>query len=113
MELKHFIESTLVQIMEGVHSAITKHSNLNISGAINPVWGTVNDIKDNHKQTVEFDIAVTITEKTDKTGKGGVKVLSVVDFGGEGKKSNEKNSENRVKFSIPIIPPVVTVKQTT
>jgi hypothetical protein len=73
---------------------------------VSPVWedGTKVDWKD-YVQPVEFDVAVTATDKHEATGKGGIKVFTIAELGGEGSKSKERSTVSRIKFSIPIVPP--------
>lgn len=101
MELGEFITETLVQIQTGVRDAITRQNTLGIQGAINPVFGPVGA---EHTQNVEFDVAVTVTDKSNGGGKAGIKVFSV-ELGGELSKSAEQSTASRVKFAIPVIPP--------
>jgi hypothetical protein len=70
-------------------------------------WGT--DVREEHVQKVEFDVAVTATDKSNGGGKAGIKVFSV-ELGGEGSKSAEHSIASRVKFVIPAIPPVQIIK---
>lgn len=116
MELKEFITATLVEIQEGVQDAIEQCQNKKLSGVINPAYTSNGAITashiSSHTQNVEFDIAVTTEATTINeekgTIKGGIKVVSgSVDKSDSDKESDSKSS--RIKFSIPIIPPVTTV----
>jgi hypothetical protein len=52
---------------------------IKVTGTINPVWnGEKVDWKD-YVQPVEFDVAVTATDKIGKTAKGGIKVFSIAE----------------------------------
>jgi hypothetical protein len=110
VELKEFIAETLTQIQEGVQDAINRRSTKpDSAGVINPVWGTDGDaIGIDHLQKVEFDVAVTVTDKSGGSGKAGIKVFSV-ELGGELSKGAEQSTASRIKFSIPIVPPVQLV----
>jgi hypothetical protein len=110
MDLREFLSETLVQIQMGVQDAITKHQALPDSvGVINPVWGAdASAISSEHVQKVEFDVAVTVTDKTGGSGKGGLKIFSL-EMGAEASKSIEQSSVSRIKFSIPIVPAVQIV----
>ena len=74
---------------------------------VSPVWETGDkvDWKD-YVQPVEFDIAVTTTGKASATGKGGIKVLAIVEAGAEGSTSREHSTVNRIKFTVSIVPPL-------
>jgi hypothetical protein len=76
-------------------------------GSISPAWKYDDKIiwKD-YVQPVEFDVAVTASEKSSVGGKGGIKILSVGQVGAEGSTGVERSTVSRVKFSIPILPPV-------
>lgn len=111
MELREFVSETLVAINMGVQDAIIAHQQVEGAvGVINPVWGEdANAINADHKQNVEFDVAVTVTDKSSVGGKAGIKIFSVVDIGGEGSSALEQSSVSRIKFTIPIVPAVQIV----
>jgi hypothetical protein len=105
MELKEFVTETLVQIQEGIQSAIDKCQAGKLVGVINPVWGDPADIGKDHIRIVEFDVAVTVATK--KAGKAGAKLRVVaVELGGDASKSVEQSTVSHVKFSVPIVPAV-------
>lgn len=106
LELKEFISETLVQIMEGVQAAIDRRRDApDVKGVINPIFGETADAAgDNHIQKVDFDVAVTVTEKKTGTGKAGIRVLSL-ELGGELGKAAEQSTASHIKFSIPFVPP--------
>ena len=109
MDLKDFIAETLVQIQEGVQEAINRRSaSQGAAGVINPVWGNVNEISPDHRQNVEFDVAVTVTDKTTAGGNAGIKVFSI-ELGGKAEKGAEQSTVSHIKFSIPLVPPVQIV----
>lgn len=110
MELREFIAETLAQIQEGVDDAIKRRSATDgAAGVINPVFGTtMNAAGADHLQKVEFDIAVTVSDKTSGGGKAVVKVLGV-ELGGEVSKGAEQSTVSRIKFTVPVIPPVQLV----
>jgi hypothetical protein len=56
-------------------------------------------------EKVGFDVAITETDKLSGSAKAGVKVVSIVDLGGNASKSFEKGSVNKVKFSVPLLLP--------
>jgi hypothetical protein len=114
MELKDFVAETLVQIQEGVQEAIERRSqNSKAEGAISPKhfdmksYDPVNPNADWDKyvQKVDFDLAVSVSDKKGAEGKGSIKIFSIADAGGSKSKSSETSTVCRVKFTIPIIPP--------
>jgi hypothetical protein len=111
MELKEFVSETLVQILAGVQDAISRRLAAPGSlGAINPVFGLdAGAAGPDHIQKVEFDVAVTVTDKAGGGGKAGIKVFSI-ELGGEAGKSTEQSIVSRIKFAVPVIPPVSVVK---
>ncbi|QBX34586.1 hypothetical protein E4191_07585 [Paracoccus liaowanqingii] len=108
MELKDFIRDTIIQVQTGVQEAITELQNGEITGAINPVWGSVGNISKSEVQNLKFDIAVMI-ENTSSGSAGGRISVVAADVNLDGKHSRESRSTNSVKFSIPFIPPVTIV----
>lgn len=108
MELHEFITATLGEIQQGVQAAINNTIAKGVKGAINPVWGTTKDIGANHIQNIQFDVAVTVVEKTAGSVEGGIKVVGVR-LGGSGSGSSESTQVSRIQFSIPVVPPVTTV----
>jgi hypothetical protein len=115
MELKEFVAEALVQIQEGVQEAIERRSqNSEAQGAISPhrldlkSLSPLNSNADWEKyvQKVDFDLAVNVSDKKGAEGKGSIKIFSIADVGGSKLKSSETSTVCRVKFTIPIIPPV-------
>jgi len=107
MELQEFIAKTITEIQAGVEKAIGNTKN--VRGAINPVWGTSDDISAKHVKEVTFDIAVTVSEQ--KGGKAGadIKVMGM-GVGGDMSKKTETSHVSRIQFSIPIVFPVQIVE---
>lgn len=110
MELKEFIEETIVQIFEGVQSAQPKAKEL--GGTVNPFDKDYTDIDGkfiyseySDKRFIDFEVCLTKSEN--KEGKASLGVL----FGGIGgslsvKKGTDNSLVNKVKFSIPVFYPV-------
>ncbi len=107
MELKEFITSTLKQIIQGVADAQSfareNHSRVNPSHR-NPS-GYKSEGTSYHTETIEFDVAVTTTEGTDTSGKISI-ATGILNLGSGGASSAEKQSINRIKFSVPVELPV-------
>ena len=108
MELKEFIKQTLVQIIEGVKDAQKSVGTDN--GEIIPRLSTPRN-KDEISydgriiHNIYFDVAVTVTEGTEKKGGGGIKVASFIQIEGEGKRSESNISQNRIQFHVPLTYP--------
>ena len=108
MDLREFVQTVLVQIVEGVVAAQTATSERN--ALINPVlWSRFSDtnlstfdgvmIRD-----VEFDVAIYASENSG--GAAGASVaLSVVSMRVGGERSQSEGSSSRVKFAVPIALP--------
>jgi len=104
MELKEFVAETLIAIHDAITEAISRIEAAGGKGTINPHW--IEDGSwDKNVEKVEFDIAVSVADKTAGTAKAGIKVFTVVDVGGDGSKSWEHIVANKVKFSVPMIFP--------
>lgn len=109
MELKKFVEDTLVQIIEGVAAAQNKC--LDSGAIISPRFASsghtvkVND-KDCSVQLVEFEAVLGEEEGTEVNGTLGV-VLSKIGIGINGKKDDKNTSQTTIRFSVPIILPPI------
>ena len=108
MNLEDFVANTLLEIVAGVSKALVK-SPQNISPSIG--WGEddpkiLRTSNDNLGVfLVEFDVAVTASEKDSKSGGGGITVFSVASAKGDLSKASEQTSISKVKFSVPITYP--------
>jgi hypothetical protein len=101
MELREFVAITLSAILDGVEDAI-RDAPENRQGKIAPVIAGEEDWS-KAALPVEFDVAITEADKGSAGGKGGIKVLSIVEAGGEASKAWEHSTVSRIKFSVPII----------
>lgn len=107
MELKEFIEDTLMQIVQGVKSAQDKA--LEYNAIISPAESTHETVRINNKnrsvEMVDFEVILSETQ-TDK-GEGRVSVnlmkLFKADIGGNDNKEN--GTRTNIKFRVPIILP--------
>ena len=86
-----FIKNTLVSIKNGVSEANKEFNSLHFA----MFSGTE---KENY---VHFDVAVSVSSESKKTGGGGIKIY-VVDLGGEKSNKNFQENISRIKFSIRI-----------
>jgi hypothetical protein len=111
MDLRDFVTESLLHIQEGVQNAIKRrHADSTAVGAINPVWGDRPDRNwADYTQGVEFDVAVTVGDKTSGEGKGAIKIFSVGEVGAGMSKVADHTTVSRIKFSVPIVPPASNV----
>lgn len=104
MELKDFIKTALLEIVDAVREAQDE------AISIAPHRITLPDVKTIIKehQLIEFDLAVTETNKDSSNKEGnkiGIKVLSSeVSLEGKIGKNSEsvQQTTNRIKFSVPV-----------
>jgi hypothetical protein len=106
MELKDFIKTTLVDIVQGIHearAAIAGSEAAKIGGEIAPYYhgGTQVVRQDAQEggfaQTVDFDVAVTAEESI-------IRVLGIA-AGAKGEAASKDARVSHVKFSVPIALP--------
>lgn len=119
MDIKEYIKEVVTQISEATLEINGREPDFPLT--VNPSATTLRDINgrryifqnlgrygsDPGTQIVdiEFDIAVTATEKSEAGGKIGI---SVAGFGGA--KGQENTVVNHVKFSLPVAFPSNTIK---
>jgi hypothetical protein len=107
MELRDFVKTTLVEIMGAVFDAQVEWNQKCGKGVINPVWDGTERLFE-HVQEVDFDVAVTASSGSTGKAGAGIKVFSV-DVGASGEKKVEASSVSRIRFKVPIVPPVEVV----
>lgn len=107
MDLETFVTETIVQVIGGVEKAISKVGDISKTGMVNPSYSTH---KHGEVQPVEFDVAVTVAQKTAGEGGGGVKV-AVLQVGGKLESATENVAVNRVRFTVPVAVPSTTMKR--
>ena len=109
MNLQNFIKETLLQIQRGIRDAQGEfHTVETDRGVICPHFNAINALEKSDAQLVEFDVAVTVTESTERGGDGKLNV-AMVSLGGKKQHLSETESVSRIKFAIPIIPPKTIV----
>lgn len=101
MELKTFVKTALLDIIEAVQDAQTETP----AGAIVPE-GINRSFKSvehgvSELQAVDFEVSVTAGEAKGSEGKLGV-VTAIVGAGVAGKSSTESSNCSRLKFRIPV-----------
>jgi hypothetical protein len=92
MELKEFIEKSIMEITSALHKSsqqmIQDHTGKGIS--------------DLYEMKISFDIAVTVFESSEKEGNGKINVLGQVGLGGTIKTGTEKQEVSRITFEVPV-----------
>ena len=113
MKLDEFISESLQQLIAGVTVAQEKAKIA--GGIINPRG--VGDYSGSRTQpilmyrgimvqNVEFDIAVSVSDK--RGGEAGAGIfVGPVSIGGKGSKESENQSTNRLRFTVPVTLPVL------
>lgn len=110
MQLKEFIALSLVNICNGIDEAklqLTSDGSIHtVLPPMEPAFADKLDVKlntfdGNYYESIEFDIAVTVENKSDVSGKAGVNVFSVGANIGSNLSSNN-STISRLKFRVPI-----------
>ena len=104
MELKDFIKTTLLETMTAIHEAQVEWQANVGKGAINPAWEDTSDLH-RYGREIEFDVAVTAATSASGKATAGIKVMSL-DIGAAGQIGSENSTVSRIKFAVPIVPPV-------
>jgi hypothetical protein len=107
MDLKTFVQTTLVQIVEGVEGAISQIARSGKNAKINPF-----PAHDNHSDTkdVDFDVAVTVTDSKSGSGGAGIRIASF-QIGGQGEVTVQSHAVSRIKFAVPVAIPGTATEQ--
>jgi len=106
MNLKEFVRSSITQIIEGVSEAISE-SGSSGTAVVNPnrSHGAYTD-----PECIEFDVAVTVADKTDVDGKAGISVIGIK-VGGGVESAFENKAVSRLSFRVPVSWPSVKREQ--
>ena len=108
MELETFVAETLRQIVKGVRTAQQsedcKGSYINPGGKVVNVDGSFHSSSPPKPCNIEFDVAVTAVEGTEKKGGIGV-VAGVFGIGGQSASNMTNSSVSRIKFGVPVVLP--------
>ena len=109
MEINTFIESVLIQIVEGTKNAnqIIINSGATISSKdVRPLRDSTTYNFTNNKlvNLIEFDIALTVIENDKKNGTGGIKIAGI-QFGAGIESETNNQIISRIKFSLPLTLP--------
>jgi len=102
--LQEFIRETLIQISGGVQAAREKEHKIAPHVSTHPQRDSIGLSPDGSVVfLVDFDVAITVSEKSAGDLTGVISVASVFKVEGKGGKSSEQSSISRVKFSVPVI----------
>ncbi len=109
MDIKDFIENSLLQIVEGVNNANEKIKNFGAlisSKNVRPLreGTTFNTNTGDLVNLIEFDIGVTVNEKDTTSGGAGIKIAGL-NIGGDLQNESVNQRISRIKFSIPLTLP--------
>ena len=109
MELREFVRSTLLEIVAGVSDAQEALIEDGSTAVINA--GATSNLKQHHEggrrtlEMVQFDVALTVTETTDK-GIGGRLSIAAASIGTQRGASIENSEVSRVRFQVPVVLPL-------
>jgi hypothetical protein len=93
MELKEFIEKSIMEITSALHNSSQQMIDAK----------TGKGISDMYEVKVSFDIAVTVFESLEKEGSGKISVAGIAGLGGTKKSGTEKQEVSRITFEVPVI----------
>lgn len=108
MDLKEFIKTALLSIVEGIEEAknILDATEKNICPPMAPAYIDKLKIPLNagngfYYQQAEFDVAVTVENQTEGKTKAGIKVLGI-GANIDGSMSSSNTTVSRIKFHVPL-----------
>jgi hypothetical protein len=110
MDLETFIAETLRQIVRGVETAQQhndcKGAKISPKGKMLNMSSKTCSATDPAPRQIEFDVAVTVSEGSEK--KAGIGVFSgVFGVGGQANSNAANSTISRIKFTVPVILPSV------
>ncbi|MGD9638511.1 MAG: hypothetical protein AB7U85_05590 [Alphaproteobacteria bacterium] len=109
MELSCFIEESILSICIGIRSAQEKmHEECN-NYPIAPGRVEGRDAYNNINQYIDFELSVSASESKEQGGKLGC-AISVLSAHVNGKNKTEKETINKIKFSVPFYPQALNKK---
>ncbi len=91
MELKEFVAQTIQQIVDGVVTA---------QGQISAKEYNVCQM--GQLQSIEFDVAVTVSEGVSGGAGAGIAIAGILKLGVDGQTESASESVSRVRFTIPV-----------
>ncbi len=113
MDLNEFVNTALLQIVQGVKGA--QEAVAKLGGAVSPAmsshnkessayFGTVDESQ--YVFLVDFDVAVSVSEAGGKKAGGKLQVASIFGINGEAQASHSSAATNRLSFKVPLALPV-------
>ena len=102
MELEEFIKTTLVNIKNGIRQAnleFAKQEGKTLGTDYSSVFVMESLNRDKGQGYITFDIAVTVSQESKKTGGGGLKI-AIASLGGEVGDIKSQEHISRIKFHI-------------
>ncbi len=92
MELKEFIEKSIMDVTSALHNSSQQMIDAKTGKGISDAF----EIK------VSFDIAVTVFESMGQEGSGKISIAAIAGLGGTIKSGNEKQEVSRITFEVPV-----------
>ncbi len=104
MDLKTFVKTTLLEIAEGIKDAQAEVQKVAGNARINPETHFDRDRGHGNTAPVEFDVALTVSERSEGEAHGGLKIAGV---SLRGKKTGESTQEvvSRIRFAVQLAQP--------
>lgn len=104
MTLEEFVQQSLTQIHNGVAKARVGNTQIGviINANDNPKIG-FRSPGDQVGFLVDFDVAVTVSEKTGNEVGAGIQIANLLSGGGKKTTDSETASVSRICFSVPIV----------
>lgn len=100
MELQEFIKDTLISIKNGIHDAnieFAKQEGKKLGENFSALF--VMSTRDKGQDYITFDVAVTASQESKKSGGGGIKI-AIASLGGEVGDIKSQEHISRIKFHI-------------
>ena len=105
MKLKEFIKETVGEAMDAIVEFNLEQEQKEKKGQLNPKIFS----KDKFEiDLIEFDVAVTVGNKTQGGAQGGINVLALK-IGADGKIEQERSDVSRVKFKLGVAWPYASI----
>ena len=102
MELEEFIKTTLVNIRNGIRQTnleLAKQEGKTLGQDFSSVFVMEPHNRDKGQGYITFDLAVTVSQETKKSGGGGIKI-AIASLGGEVGDAESQEHVSRIKFHI-------------
>ncbi len=107
MTLKEFVRDSLIEITGGISEARANKVQIpkdvfKIPGDKSGSSGIVTN-GSNSAFLVDFDVAVTVSDKFDAGGKAAITVAHILSIEGGGNSSMEHSKVSRIQFKVPLV----------